>query len=226
MADAVNPGGHRNREVFFALAGRHLDALAQLVRRELAYYDAVGDLPPNELAPEDIVDAVLLRAYREFVDNPPARSMRRWLMGLARDHLRSEVNRLKRWRACTPIRTEQDVPETPPTEAVSTLGDEILDFHEPDEDLKVEDVVPDLELPNPEDEAARRELQWCVRASLAGLPEAWRRVLARRYIDGTTGRALAEAVGLPEPSVERVLEQATEYLRQRLLDAGCRLKAA
>jgi RNA polymerase sigma factor (sigma-70 family) len=225
MADAVNPAGHHDRAMFFALVGQHLDALAQLVRRELAYYEAVGDLPPNDLDPEDIVDAVLLRAYRQFVDNPPPRSMRRWLMGLARDHLRSEVNGLRRWRARTPIRTEQDVPETPPTEAVSTLGDEILDFHEPDEDLKVEDILPDLELPTPEDEAARREVQWCVRASLAAMPAAWRRVLTRRYLDGLTGRALAEAVGLPEAAVEPVLEQATEYLRQRLLEAGCRLKA-
>jgi hypothetical protein len=33
--------------------------------------------------------------------------------------------------------------------------DEILDFHEPDEDVKVQDIVADLDAPNPEEEADR-----------------------------------------------------------------------
>jgi RNA polymerase sigma factor (sigma-70 family) len=218
--------GHRNRELFFSLAGQHLRPLTDLVRHKIAYYEAVGDLLPGELAPEDVMDAVLLQAYREFVRTPPDGSMRRWLIGLARDHLRSEVKRLKGWRARTAVRTEEDVPETPPTEAVSALGDEILDFHEPDEDLKVEDILPDLEVPTPEDEAARREVQRCVSASLAGTPRAWRLVLTRRYVDGLTGRALAQAVGMLESQVERVLEQATGYLRQRLVELGCRFTRA
>jgi DNA-directed RNA polymerase specialized sigma24 family protein len=216
----------RNRELFFSLVGQHLGRLGQVVRRELAYHDAIGDPQPGELDPEDVVDGVRLRAYREVVRIPPGRSMQRWLMGRARDQLRSQVSRRKLWHGRTPIRTEDDVPETPPTEVASTLGDEALDSHEPDEDLKVEDIVPDLELPTPENEAARRELQWCVPASLAGMPQAWRRILARRYVDGLIGRARADAVELPETHVARVLEQATEYLRQRLLGAGCRWKVA
>jgi len=48
--------------------------------------------------------------------------------------------------------------------AVSTLGDEILDFYQPDELLTLEDVIPDLEVSTPEQ--ATEELRRCVRTAL------------------------------------------------------------
>jgi len=65
---------------------------------------------------------------------------------LAREHLAAEVKRLRAWRQRTPARLETDIPDTPPTEWVSSLGDETLEFHEPDEDLKPEDVLADLDV--------------------------------------------------------------------------------
>jgi actin-like ATPase involved in cell morphogenesis len=73
------------------------------------------------------------------------------------------------------VSIEEDIPETPPTQEVSTLGDEILDFYQPDEDLKVEDIVPDLEVPTPEQVMETKELQTCVREALLELPRQWRR---------------------------------------------------
>jgi RNA polymerase sigma factor (sigma-70 family) len=119
------------------------------------------------------------------------------------------------------VRLEDDVPETPPEEHVSRLGEEILEFYEPDEDLKIEDVLADLEVATPEEETEARDLQWCVDAALAGLPDQWRELLLLRYVDGLTGAELATAAGKPEAAVQRTLEHAREYLRQRLVDAGC-----
>ena len=95
---------------------------------------------------DDVVDAVLLDAHRQFVKHPPDEWLGGWLVRLAREHLDGEVKRFASERQRTPTHIEDDVPETPPAEAVSTLGDEILDFYEPDEDLKLEDVIPDLEM--------------------------------------------------------------------------------
>jgi hypothetical protein len=49
-----------------------------------------------------------------------------WLMLAILDELDADIGHLKSER-----------------QWVSTLGDEILDFYQPDEDLKVEDIVPD-----------------------------------------------------------------------------------
>ena len=218
--------GQRSRELFLALIGQHLKPLYHVVRHELGYLQAVGDVLPSELSADEVVDAVLLRAYREFVKDPRERKVKSWLLGLAREHLRAEVARLNAWRARTPVRTEQDFPDTPPTEWVSTLGDETLDFHELDEDLKVEDVIPDIDAPTPEEHAETVELRWCVSTALAGMPAEWRRALLLRHVDGLAGVELAKALDRSEPETRRILEQARAYLRQKLVESGCRFKAA
>jgi RNA polymerase sigma factor (sigma-70 family) len=216
--------GERDREAFFALVGRHLGNLYHVVRHELARAQAVGDLGPNELTPEDVVDAVVLRAYERFVAEPPGSRVRSWLIGLAREHLAAEIRRLKADRARTE-RIDQDIPDTPPPEYVSTLGDETLDFHEPDEDLKVEDVLPDLKVPTPEQEAEGRELQRCVAAALAGMPGEWRRALVLHHGEGLSERRLARAIGRPQPAARRILAHARAYLRQKLHESGCAFDA-
>jgi RNA polymerase sigma factor (sigma-70 family) len=211
----------RTRELFFSLIGRHLSGLYHFVRHELAYLQSTGDLTPGELAPEDVVDAVVVRAYREFTQNPPPPKIRSWLIRLARQHLGAEVARRKAESGST-VHIEQDIPETPPREYVSTLGDERLDFYEPDEDLKLEDVIPDLDVPTPEQESETKELRRCVEAALGGMPRAWRRALLLRHVNGLTGSALASAVERPKPETDRMLENARDYLRQRLMESGCR----
>jgi RNA polymerase sigma factor (sigma-70 family) len=220
----IDSARERNRRAFFALVSRHLKGLHHFVRHELRYLEAVGDLAPGTVTPDDVVDAVLLDAHRQFVKHPPDEWLGGWLVRLAREHLDGEVKRFASERQRTPTHIEDDVPETPPAEAVSTLGDEILDFYEPDEDLKLEDVIPDLDAPSPEEEAARSELRQCVDVALAQMPRQWRRALLLRYSEGLTGAALAAALHRPPAETERILDNARAVLRQHLVESGCRLK--
>jgi len=215
------PREQRHREMFFSLIGQHVKNLYHFVRHQLRHFEAVGELMPGELTVDDVVDAVLLRAYGEFVKHPPERKIRSWLIGLAREHLASEVKRLRTWRERTEARTEADIPDTPPAEWVTRLGEEILEFHEPDEDLKLEDVLPDLNVSTPEEHAEVVEMRLCVSSALAGMPKEWRRALLLRYVDGLAGAELARALGRSVPESERLLEHARQHLRQRLIEAGC-----
>jgi RNA polymerase sigma factor (sigma-70 family) len=221
MARSAPATAERNRGLFFALIGRYLERLRHVVHHELARLEATGDLRPGELTTDDVVDAVLLRAYQEFVQNPPERKVMSWLVRIMRAHLADEVTRLGTWRLRTPVRTEADVPDTPPSEWVSTLGDETLDYHEPDEDLRIEDVIPDVRVPTPEQVVEARELRWCVEAALAGLPDLWRRALLHHHLDGLDDVEIARALDRPSAEIWRVLHHAREYLRQRLAESGC-----
>ena len=110
----IDSARERNRRAFFALVSRRLKGLQHFVRHQLCSEQAVGDLRRGELDPEDVVDAILLRAYREFVKAPPAGPLRRWLFGLAREQVGGRDPRSARRpaRERTPLRTEHDVPET------------------------------------------------------------------------------------------------------------------
>jgi RNA polymerase sigma factor (sigma-70 family) len=210
----------RRREAIFALIGRHLAGLYRYARHLLKYYEATGDLPPGSLNVEDVVDAVVLLAYRELASEHGRSSIPKKLMQLARAYVESEVRRMNVRREYM-VSKEEHVPPTPPQEWVSELGEEIFEFFEPDEYLRIEDVAPDLDVPTPEEEVDREETQRCVDAALATMPEEWRRALALRYIRGIKGAALAAALGKTAPEVNRILEHARQYLRGRLIESGC-----
>jgi ribosomal subunit interface protein len=194
------------RDVFFSIVTPHLDRLRHFVKHVIAYSEAMGDLVEGDLTPEDVIDGALVRAYREFLQRGDLPDVRSSLIRYALDQLDSEVSRLKLERAGT-VHVEEDVPETPPEQEVSTLGDEILDFFQPDEDLKVEDLVPDFDMPTPEDNVQRMELQRIVRRTLRQLPREWRRALLSKADD-------------------RVAHLAREYFRQKLAEAGYRFKGS
>src|SRR6266478_6345833 len=217
------PPEQRNRETFFALVTPHLDRLYHFVRHVIRYSEAMGDVGRGELTAEDIVDGAIVRAYRDFRKGLSIRDVRSWLIRAAIDELDREVQRSERQRALA-LSIEQDVPETPATEEVSTLGDEILDFYQPDEDLKMEDVIPDLEVPPPDEVEAFEDLRRCVRAALGSIPREARRVLTLRYIVGLHGRELARSLGKPVGEVERLIEDARAQLREKLVASGCTMK--
>jgi ribosomal subunit interface protein len=205
------PAEERERELFSTLAERHLKNLYNFVRREIAYYLATGDLPPGEITAEDVVDATLLQAFGEFVKDPARREIRSRMIGLAVERVDAEVKRSKAERAGAHI--EEDIPETPP-------GDEIMDFYQPDEDQELEDIIPDMTAPTPEQILESRELQRYINSTLATLPRFWRRAFALHYVGGMPVAEVARMTRRAEPEVERHLEHAREYLRQRLLEAG------
>ena len=213
------PAEERVRELFSTIAERHLNNLYNLARREIAYYLAIGDLPPGEITAEDVVDAALLEAYNEFVKDPARREIRSWLIGLAVEKLEAEVKRSKAERAGA-VHIEEDIPETPPAEEVSSLGEEVMNFYQPDEDQQLGDIIPDMTAPTPEQILESRELQRYVNRTLATLPRVWRRAFTLHYVGGMPVAEIARMTKRAELEVERNLEHTREYLRQRLLEAG------
>jgi RNA polymerase sigma factor (sigma-70 family) len=220
MAHDVQSREQRDREVFFANLSRYMNGLYQYAQHLLRYYQALGDLPPGQIDVDDIVDTAVLGAYRELGKAGTDRDLRQQLMKIARSYVQHEVRRMIARKELT-ISKEEDVPQTPPEEEVSLLGEEIFEFFEPDEDLKVEDVVPDVDVPTPDEAAETTEWQQCVNSALAGMPVEWRQALILRFGQGLKGEALAHAVGKPLSETSLVLDRARAYLRQRLVEAGC-----
>ncbi len=207
---------------FFELVEPHLAKLREVAGRVLNYAEARSDVPSNDLELDDIVDAALARAHDEFSKETALGDIRSRLMSFALDEIMAEAKRAQADRTRT-VHLEERVPKTPPTEEVSTLGDEILDFCQPDEELKVADIVPDLEIP-PDQIAETEALRRCVREALGGLSRDRRRALTLSYSVGLQGKELAKYLGTPEDEVERLIEEAREDLREKLTASGCTFK--
>jgi len=209
----------RERELFSTLIERHLQKLYNFVRREIAYHLAIGDLLLGEVTTEGVVDAALLRAYLEFVKNPAGHEIKNWLLKLGAERIEAKVRRSKAERA-RDVHIEEDIPEMPPAQEVSTRGEKIMDFYQPDEDLKLEDIIPDMTVPTPEQILESRELQRYINRTLATLPRAWRRAFVLHYAENVPVTEVARMTRHTEAEVERQLEYTRKYLRQRLNEAG------
>jgi RNA polymerase sigma factor (sigma-70 family) len=208
------------RDAFFTLIHPYLDRLTEFARHAVSYAEARGDLPRDALKPEELVDETLLRAYNQFIKHPDVGSVGNWLVDMAGKQVEEEIKRFRR-DAESAVHLEQHLPLTPPAQDVGSPGDAYLDFWEPDEILKVEDVIPDLRVPTPEDKVAAKEVQECVRRTLKEMPSLWRRLLLLRYLDGLNTALIAKRVDMPEPDVDRIIEYGRQYLRQKLIEAGC-----
>jgi RNA polymerase sigma factor (sigma-70 family) len=216
------------RESFFSQD--EIKGLYSFVRDGVAYHESIGDLNPGDITAADVADTVLLRAYRELAKQnegapgkePPKRTIGPWLQELATKQIRGTIDRLQAARSRS-IALQEDIPETPPAEEVSTLGEEVLYFFQPDEDFRIEDIFPDTGMPTPEEFVLAKEtlLNW-VNTALAGMPAQWRRAMRLRYAGGLTGAQLAVALGEDQPQVEHMLEDARERLRQTVVEAGWR----
>ena len=154
MRASTEPGAQRSREAFFALVNPHLKRLYQFMQHVIGYSEMMGDILPEELTPEEVADGALVRAYRDFLSGRSIRDVKNWLIRIAIDELDAQINQWKVERERS-VAIETDIPET--TSEEDMVQEEMFEFYQPDEDLKLEDVIPDPKAMTPEQELEEKE---------------------------------------------------------------------
>lgn len=219
LKEELAPLEERERQLAWDMIMPNLDMLYNFVRREVAYYWGTGDIAyRGEVQIKDILDRIIVRAAREFGQKAEL-DIKAWLLKLAHEEIRAEVNRLKRERDLVPRHIEEDVPEVPEDEELKTLGDWIYDFYQPDEDLRLEDLIPDPRAVSPEAVTESRDVQRFVNQTLAKLPKPWRDAFVLYYVEELSIPEVAHITGQSEAEVEQSIEHAREFLRHTLEQA-------
>ena len=109
----------------FELVSPHVKWLDHFIGHLIRYSEAMGEIVRDELTPEEVLDAALTQAYRDFLTGHAPEDFKSWLTRIAVDRLDDEINRLASERERAPVHLEEDIPETPPEEWVTKLGEEI-----------------------------------------------------------------------------------------------------
>jgi RNA polymerase sigma factor (sigma-70 family) len=214
------PTGDDDLQRFHAAVDPHISTLTDYARHLVRYAESIGNLPVGELDPEDLVADVLVRAYAEWIKRPPSRPVRGWLIQLAEQQMREETKRYRQEHRGT-ISIEGLAPKTPPDEELPLPEEETLDYYQPDEALRIEEVLPDIRTPTPEQELQTRELRRCIRETLNELPKDQRRALILRYVLGFRTADLSKSMRMREAEVVQMIEDARSRLRERLMQKGC-----
>ena len=155
------------------------------MQREIAYHVANGEWLPGEVAAEDLVAAIVVRARRAFDSKPLDRDFKGWLFSVADEEIVAELRQAQRHH---------------------------------DDFFKDLSQLPGV--PTPEQIVESKELQEYINRTLASLPCAWRRAFTLRDIEDLPVAEIARIMTRSEADVERDLEHARQYLRERLIESG------
>ena len=197
---------------------RDLASVERFVLRELRWFEDIGDLAPGEVDPRDVIDTAFSGAISARQRHPS----RLALLGSAARALRSELDRARAARE--EVHLEEDVPEVPPAESVSTLGSEIIDYHQPDEDLRMEDVLADLSA-TPEELEATAELSGLLQDALRNLPSRWGQAFRLALLEGLDESEIAHVLGVDKEAVSAFLAHTHAFLRERIAEAEAETRA-
>lgn len=197
---------------------RHLTDLYNFARGEIADRQARGDILAGDLTAEEIVDEAALKTIKQFDERPADMEFESWLRQLILDAIkrRREEIQFERERI---MRLEDDG-WVATSAAQASFEDEIFDYFQPDEVLRLEDLIADGRVPTPEDVLSRRELQQYINQTLAKLPRRWREAFILYSAEGLSLEETARVMRVPIETARRSVEMAREFLRECLVEAG------
>ncbi len=209
-------GGDRTAEqqaLFRDLIKSHLKGLYNFVRREIAYLTASGELLPGQVTPDDVVDDVVVRAYAQQSQQPASLALEHWLRKLALEVLDEQVARRLPSACLVSL-------ETPVESEIEEDDEQLYEYYQPDEALRLEDLIVSPEASAPESALARYELALRSQQLLAWLPRPWRQVVVLADVDGLSDEEIAAVLGIPVAMVASLRQFAEAYLRTKLRDGG------
>jgi RNA polymerase sigma factor (sigma-70 family) len=194
-----------------------LPQLKRHVKRELSALRARGDLEPDYPMPQDIIDEVLARAYQRIDQRPQDVDPLHWLYQVANEVLSEEITRHRRQVAH--VASTEAKPVLPRDYTIDEVDHGVREFWQPAEMLKIEDVRP-VSTQTPEEQVSEEEMRKYFHDALASMPANWRRAVWLTQAEGIPVAKVATMLHASEEQVKRWIQQADEYLRARLEEAG------
>ncbi len=195
-----------------------LPKLRQVVRRELAFLRAQGDLPADYPSVDDVVDEVLLLAETDADERSSGISPLSWLLKKMHTVLDREIDSTRVYGELVSL--ESAVPQDALDQAEAMVEEEVSEYWQPDESLRIEDIVPQVNAADPEAAAAASERMEYLFQLLRGLPIRWRRAVLLHEIDGLPVEHVAQALDESVGTVQAWLAQSTALLTERLQESG------
>jgi len=190
----------------------YLNELHDFAVREVTYLQALGDLTPADIQPDELVDEVLVSAFEKNQEKSEDMDDKAWLFKLMLEILDRECQQSKIRRQTVSL--EKVIPE-------EDIDTQIYEFYQPDEVLKLEDLIPvSGEVSSDVGLTQEIEEQQQLQKSLAQLPRNWRRALMLTNNIGFTQAQVAAIMNLEESLIANMIEMARQFIDARAHQAG------
>ena len=203
-----------------------LSKLEAVARRELAYLRAVGDLPREYPTLRDVVDEAIVRAKVEWQSVPGEKEAYTGLLKHLFAVLDNEVASSRQFGEFVSL----DAPVEPDAQDVAEamVEEEIFEFYQHDDTLKLADIFagsqhPDVATIAEQEELIDRSSEFAFAFDLLkDMPRLWRRIFLFIRVDGLNASSVSEILLIPskEDAVQRWLMQAEAFIAAHLEEAG------
>jgi len=200
----------RDEVAFRTLLRPLLRDLRDHARHELVIAQLEGRLAQGSVTVSDLVDEVTLRAWERFADRPADRPFDSWLVELLHEVVDEYAPAAESLDPSEPLSTDDPRFE-------SDLGwiVENEPFWGEAEPLRIEDVLPEAELPEVLRLLDAEEQYRWVAAQLRGLPSAERRAFILTVLEGWSDVEVAMLLGRSPDAVRDDVERVRQRLRER-----------
>jgi RNA polymerase sigma factor (sigma-70 family) len=181
-------------------------------------HQLTGALEPGEIVPAEVVDEAILRIYQRLSEGKTQVDLEHELI---REIIAVAKAFAKEVQTTRSREVSIDVPAEaiPDPEKVSTLGEEILYFYQPDEVVKLEDVIADPNAFTPEQVVESEELQKLLYTFLSELPADERNAFTLVAIEGFIPEEASMVMQKSAEAINQLVRQAEEELRNKLSQA-------
>ena len=189
----------------------NLPRLRRFVDREIVYREANGDLQPDQLRADEIIDEAIANAL-DHREKPEKLAVEAWLYRLTLRALQDLSSRSREDVDSISLDDRARVFEMSPTSNDETR----LEFHQPDESVLHEQIIPNRGISTPEDTAAQSEVITLIERALRGTKPYDREAFLLFTIEGFTVDEIVAISNRPQDAVRKSIQAAREYLRRNL----------
>jgi RNA polymerase sigma factor (sigma-70 family) len=183
--------------------------LERFVRRQLRLRVSAGEISPQLVSVEEVLDETVANALDEHAQHPDLMSMEHWLYRLAMEAVDVVAER----NATT---GEVHIEETRGTQNVSGTDDAYLQYHEDPDQMFVSDFIPDQSRSTPEQVVYSRESITQVGDALACLKKEERDAFVLYALEGFSVQEIATIAQRSEEDIRKSLDNARHALEARL----------
>ena len=185
----------------------NLNRLERFVERELYFRQSADQLPPDSVTKEEVVDEVIARALGDG-DKPEKLALEPWLYRLAVRAMNDLATDSRE------ISTSVHLEDSARDQNVRASDEPQLQYHQPDETLMAEAVIPDIRVSTPEQVAYSDEMITLVEAALLGMNGADRDAFILYGIEGFSIEEISAIVDRKPEEVRASIAAAREHVRK------------
>jgi DNA-directed RNA polymerase specialized sigma24 family protein/ribosome-associated translation inhibitor RaiA len=187
----------------------NLPRLQRFIQREIDYRESQGQLQAGQVAVEDVLGEAIANALSEQNESPEPIKLEPWVHRLAIQAI-GQLALENREDGHVPLERSHG------QQNVHASDEARMQFHQPDERLSEENVIPDPSANNPEELAARDELISLVETTLhdAGRNQAEAFILYT--IEGFTPEEIADITNRGVEEVRASIRKGGEHLQRAL----------